>query len=233
MIFGKTVLALTPARGGSKGLPGKNIRPMCGKPLLAYSIEVARASQYIDHIVVSTDSDSIARVAEEYGANVSMRPAHLASDTALVADVIHDLVDRLDADFDYMVILEATSPLRTVALVDRCIDQIVSSGADSVATFSHADPPPTRLWKIDGDEVRTYLDNVNPWLPRQQQDEAYFMNGLVYAFDLRAFLDSGSNSVFFGKRAAVVTEGISVDIDTLNDFLLAEQIMRMKNENPG
>jgi len=112
MISGKSVLAITPARGGSKGLPGKNIKNFCGKPLLAYPIAIAQESKYIDRMLVSTDSDAIARVAEDYNAGVSIRPEHLATDTALVAEVIFDLVKRLDESYDYMVLLEATSPDR-------------------------------------------------------------------------------------------------------------------------
>ena len=231
MISGKSVLAITPARGGSKGLPGKNIKNFCGKPLLAYPIAIAQESKYIDRMLVSTDSDAIARVAEDYNAGVSIRPEHLATDTALVAEVIFDLVKRLDESYDYMVLLEATSPLRTVAHVDHCIEQIVALEVDSIATFSRADPPPTRLWKITDGIASTYLDDANPWLPRQQQEEAFHLNGLVYAFRIQSFLDSGSNSIFFGKRAAVVTEELSVDIDTLEDFRLAEYLMRVKHEH--
>jgi len=231
MISGKFILALTPARGGSKGLPGKNIKFFCGKPLLAYPIAIAQESKYIDRILVSTDSHEIAKVAEDFSASVSMRPDHLATDTALVADVIRDLIARLNEYFDYMVLLEATSPLRTVALVDHCIEQIVTKEADSIATFSRTDPPPARLWKIVNGMANTYLDDANPWLPRQQQDEAFHLNGLVYAFHIRSFLESGSNSIFFGERATVVTEEISVDIDTLEDFQLAEYLMRIKHEH--
>lgn len=230
MIEGKKVLALTPARGGSKGLPGKNIRPFCGKPLLAHSIDIAKQSKYIDKIIVSTDCEQISQVATEYGAKSVMRPAHLSTDTALVANAIQDLIDRLEEKFDYMVLLEATSPLRTVQLVDQCIEQIVNQKVDSIATFSHAEPPPTRLWNIENDLASPFLENANPWLPRQQQQDAYYLNGLVYAFCIPTWLKSDSKSIFFGKSAAVVTEQLSVDIDTLDDFELAEYLMRKKYE---
>ncbi len=230
MIAEKKILALTPARGGSKGLPGKNIRPFCGKPLLAYSINIARNSKYIDDVLVSTDCEQIASVAAQYSAKPVMRPPQLATDTALVANVIRDLIEHLEEKFDYLVLLEATSPLRSVELVDHCIEQIIHQKVDSIATFSHAEPPPTRLWKIENNLATPYLKNANPWLPRQQQEEAYFLNGLVYVFHIQSWLNSNSKSIFFGKSAAIVTEQQSVDIDTLDDFELAEYIMRTKYE---
>ena len=230
MIEGKKILALTPVRGGSKGLPSKNIRLFCDKPLLAHSIDVAQKSKYIDDIIISTDCENISEVALEYGAKVIMRPPQLATDTAMVADAIRDLISRLDETFEYMVLLEATSPLRTVELVDQCIEQIVSQKVDSIATFSHAEPPPTRLWNIENNLATPYLKDADPWLPRQQQLDAFFLNGLVYAFHIPTWIKSNSKSIFFGKSSAVVTEQLSVDIDTLEDFELAEYIMKAQYE---
>lgn len=231
MINNKKVLALTPARGGSKGLPGKNIKDLCGQPLLSYPIETAKASSYIDRIIVSTDCPDIAQVAYKYNADVSMRAQHLATDTALVSDTIRELLNTLDEKFDYLVLLEATAPLRTTAQVNKCIETIITEKADSVATFSKADPAPTRLWKLHGNTASTFLNNADPGLPRQQQKDAYYLNGLVYVFDIKSFLESETNIIFFGKNAAVITNGLYVDIDTLEDFTLAEHIMRTQNDN--
>jgi len=230
VIKGKKVLALIPARGGSKGLPGKNIRLFCGKPLLAHTIDLAKQSKYIDKIVVSTDCEKIARIATEYNAKPFTRPPHLSTDTALVADAIKDLMCRIEEKFDTLVLLEATSPLRTVELVDQCIEQITTQEIDSIATFSHADPPPTRLWNIEENVASPFLSEANPWLPRQQQQGAYFLNGLVYAFHITNWLKSESKSVFFGKTASVITEQLSVDIDTIEDFELAEYLYEKNNE---
>jgi CMP-N,N'-diacetyllegionaminic acid synthase len=230
MIAGKKILALTPARGGSKGLPKKNIRSLCGKPLIAHAIDIAKQSRYIDEAIISTDCEEIAQVASKYGTKVDARPPKFATDTALVADTIRDLIDRLDEQFDYMVLLEATSPLRTVELVDNCIEKIVSQKADSLATFSHAEPPPTRLWTIENNLASPFLKDADPWQPRQQQQDAYFLNGLVYVFHIPTWMKSNSKSIYFGKSTAVVTNQLSVDIDTLDDFELAEYLMRSKHE---
>ena len=228
MILEKKILALTPARSGSKGLPGKNIRPFCGKPLLSHSIEVAKKSKYIDDIIISTDSEDIAQIAQKYGAKSDLRPPQLATDTAIVGDVIRDLIDRLDEKFEYMVLLEATSPLRTVQLVDTCLERIISQKFDSIATFSLAEPPPTRLWNIKDNLASPYLKDADPWLPRQQQQDAFYLNGLVYAFHIPSWVKSNSKSIYFGKSSAVVTNQNSIDIDTLEDFELAEYIMKEK-----
>lgn len=231
MIDQKRILALTPARGGSKGLPGKNTRKLCGKPLLSYPIETAQASKYIDKIIVSTDCTDIAQIAKEYNATVSIRPPHLATDKALVADTIRELIRGMEEKFDYLVLLEATSPLRSSEHIDKCIETIIKHDADSVATFSLATPPPTRLWKINNNIASTFLAHADPGLPRQQQEDAYYLNGLVYVFNINSFLNSDTNIIFFGKSIAVVTNEICVDIDTLEDFQLAEYIMRAKNDN--
>lgn len=234
MIEDKKILALVPARGGSKGLPGKNIRKLCGKPLIAWPITVADESKYIDKTIVSTDSDAIADVARAYGAGVIVRPAELASDTAIVADVVRHalfVLDASDEHYDYIILLEATSPMRTVDMVDECIEKLARPEIDSVATFQLADPPPSRLWKIDGESVKPFMEGADPWLPRQQQTQAHKLNGMVYGFDVAVFRASTANTLFVGKGAAVVTDTVCVDIDTLEDFQLADMLLRKRHEN--
>ena len=231
MLDNRKVVAFIPARGGSKGLPGKNVRSLCGKPLIEHAIIVAKQSRHVDRVVVSTDCPDIASIGLACGAEIHQRPAALATDDALVADAIRHFLQRDEGGSDCLVLLEATSPLRTRHHVDGCIEQLVRDGLDSVATFSRAEPPPTRLWKIVDGAVETYVDNANPWLPRQQQDEAIFLNGLVYVVDTRAFLGSTRGVLFFGKSAAVMTEGVIVDIDTEEDFVLAGILMEKRNES--
>jgi CMP-N-acetylneuraminic acid synthetase len=230
MIERKKVIALTPARGGSKGLPGKNIKSFLGKPLLVHAVEIAVSSTLIDAVYVSTDCSKIAKIANEAGAEVSMRPLHLATDVALVAETVRELLINIDLSFDYMVLLEATSPHRSVELVEACLKELEKSGADSIATFSEADPPPKRLWKIVDKEASPYIADSDPWLPRQQHEPAYHLNGLVYAFNIRRFLEVQAKSIYFGKRIAIITKGKSIDIDTLEDFMLAEYMMGMKTK---
>eukprot|EP00831_Metopus_contortus_P066154 TRINITY_DN59033_c0_g1_i1.p3 TRINITY_DN59033_c0_g1~~TRINITY_DN59033_c0_g1_i1.p3 ORF type:complete len:201 (-),score=47.51 TRINITY_DN59033_c0_g1_i1:21-623(-) len=141
MIAGKRVLALVPARAGSKGLPGKNIKPFCGKPLLLWSVEHGLASSYVDSVVVSTDSREFAEIAKKGGAEVPfIRPEHLASDTAASIDVMLHTVDFLEARgdlYDILVLLEPTSPLRKPEDIDKALEVLCSHPhAESIVAIS-------------------------------------------------------------------------------------------------
>lgn len=223
-----STVAIIPARGGSKGLPGKNVRPLKGKPLIAWTVEAALASEHIDAVVVSTDSDEIGTVAERFGAEVQQRPESLATDTALVADAIEHVLRTLAAqgrEFDMAVLLQATSPSREPGLIDDCLQQLAASDADSIATFSQFDESPMRMWALHDGEAQPFIEGANPWLPRQQLPVAYHLNGQLYAFRTAPFLAlKEQRQVFFGKGIARVTAN-TADIDTLDDFNRAEQEM--------
>ena len=137
MYKNNSFLAIVPARGGSKGLPGKNIKELCGKPLVAWSIEAGLKSKYVDEVMVSTDDEKIAEISKKYGANAPfLRPSELASDTATTFDAVKHTIDyyknELKKEFDYIVLLEPTSPLREVCDIDRAIEILLESKADSI-----------------------------------------------------------------------------------------------------
>ena len=228
MIDGERVIAVIPARGGSKAVPHKNIVPLGGKPLIVWSIEVARSVEFIDRIIVSTDDEAIAAVAREHGAEVYRRPPYLATDTALVIDALRHLIETLRADGEagrVLVLLEPTCPFRSRADVIACIEQLVREGKDSVATFKPADLNPHRAWVITDGQPGFFIPGVNPWLPRQQLPEAYQLNGAVYCFRIDR-LAATEQGLLFGQAGAVVMPPErSVDINTLADFLMAETIL--------
>lgn len=229
MLKNNRVIAVIPARAGSKSIVNKNIKELAGKPLIGWSIEVAKASKYIDRVIVSTDGDLIGKVALDLGAEVYHRDEHLASDTALVKDCLVDLITRLVAEgesVDYIVLLEPTSPLRSIEDVNNTIEKLLYF--DSVATFSEAELNPHRAWKIIDDEVTTFIEGAVPWLPRQQQPEAYQLNGAVYAFKVKSLPNEGS-SILFGKIGSVIIpHERAVDIDNEIQFLLAEKLIEGK-----
>ena len=140
MIQGKRVLALIPARGGSKGIKDKNIRPVAGKPLIAYSIEAGKNCEYVDDVVITTDSERIKAVAEEHGAWVPfLRPDELASDTATTLDAVLHAVNTLKEmgkEYDILVILQPTSPLRDSADLSGALEKYMASGERSLASVS-------------------------------------------------------------------------------------------------
>ena len=231
MIRDQRVLAMVPARGGSKSVPDKNIRSVGGKPLIAWSIEMARLSTYVDRVIVSTDSAKISEVAVRYGAEVVGRPAHLATDSAIVVDAIRHLIQHVRAHgehVDILVLLEPTCPLRTSADIDSCLELLTDpkKRLDSVATFKHADLNPHRAWKIQDGYPTVFVEGAIPWKPRQQLPEAFQLNGAVYAFFCDR-LPSDSISLLFGAMGAVMMpDERSVDIDNALDFTIVEAVMQ-------
>lgn len=229
MINDKRIIAVIPARGGSKTVPGKNIKPLDGKPLIAWSIEVGRSIDEIDRVIVSTDDNMIRAVALEYGAEVYIRPPHLATDEALVIDALRDLIATLKEEgetAEVMVLLEPTCPLRTAEDVRDCLALMVRQGKDSVATFKKADLNPLRAWKVVDGTPTVFIAGAIPWLPRQKLPEAYQLNGAVYAFDINR-LQPDSPSLLVGNPGAVLMPADrSVDIDDELDFEIVEVIIR-------
>ena len=229
MIEGRRVVALTPARGGSKSVPYKNLHPLGGKPLLAWAIECARATPAVDRVIVSTDDARIAAAAAALGAEVYDRRPELASDSALVADVIRDLWRRLRAEGEtasILVLLEATSPLRSPALVTRCLERLVAERLDSIATFHEAEINPERTWRIEAGRPVPFIEGAVPWKPRQQLTPAFQLNAAVYAF-LPDALPPDSPGILFGQIGAeIVPPGSAIDIDTESDFVYANAILQ-------
>lgn len=229
MIDHQRVVAVIPARGGSKTVPGKNLRDLAGKPLIVWTLELAASIPEIDRVIVSTDSAEIALVAHEQGAETYLRPASLATDTALVLDAVLDLSLRLGEEGEsavYGLLLEPTSPFRRGADVQACLSRLHRDGLDSVATFKPADLNPHRAWRIQEGAPECFVEGSVPWLPRQQLPEAYQLSGEVYAFRLDR-LATSNHGLLFGRTGAVIVDGqASLDIDDERDFRLAELISR-------
>lgn len=227
------VVALIPARGGSKGVPGKNVKPLAGKPLVAWPIDVAHETDAIDRTIVSTDDEEIASVAREYGSEVFERPEQLATDDSLVIETVRHTVDQLKAENDgvsYLVMLEPTTPFRKPADIKACLDRLTDDEQpfDSVATFTDAEINPHRTWQIEDDRPSPFLPDGTPWQPRQALPDAYQLNGAVYAFAVDAVHKRGDTpSLLFGTAGAVVMPPErSLDIDTELDFAIAETLVR-------
>jgi CMP-N,N'-diacetyllegionaminic acid synthase len=232
MLSGKRVIAVVPARGGSKSVPGKNIRALAGKPLLAWSVEVARQVSEIDRIIVSTDDAQIASVGRAYGAEVYARPPHLATDEALVIDALKDLVQTLRAEGEtpeWVVLLEATCPLRTPDDVRDCLRLVAQGAYDSVATFKDAELNPHRAWRIIDGVPEVFIAGAVPWLPRQKLPKAYQLNGAVYVFRANLLAEE-AKSLLVGKLGAVLMpRDRSQDIDDSVDFTIVEALLKKSN----
>ncbi|MCX2982122.1 acylneuraminate cytidylyltransferase family protein [Halieaceae bacterium IMCC14734] len=226
----KTVLAIIPARGGSKGIPGKNIKQFAGKPLIVHSIETALNCGYVTRTVVSTDDDEIAAVAIAHGAQVIMRPSELAADTSLVIDAIKYTVRKVEEAgevVDIVTLLEPTSPFRRPEDLDKCLQILIEDEADSVATFTPSDVSPNRLWRVSDEVVEPYIDGAVPWLPRQKQPKAFELTGQIYALSKNILFEKeDAIALLLGRTSAVITpRETALDIDTELDFMIAEKIM--------
>jgi N-acylneuraminate cytidylyltransferase len=228
MLNGQTVVAVIPARGGSKSVPGKNIRLLKGKPLLAWSIDVARKVSEIDRIIVSTDDTQIASVGRAYGAEVYARPPHLATDEALVIDALKDLLQTLHTEGEtpeWVILLEPTCPLRRPEDVRDCLKLVAQGDYDSVATFKDAELNPHRAWRLIDGAPEVFIAGAVPWLPRQKLPKAYQLNGAVYVFRAELLAEE-AKSLLVGKLGAILMpRDRSQDIDDILDFKIVEALL--------
>jgi len=218
------VLGLIPARGGSKGVPRKNIRELAGIPLIAHSIQAARDATAIDSVVVSTDDEEIAEVAESHGARVPfLRPSELATDEAPTAPVITDALETLHEAgeaYDAFVLLQPTSPLRTATHINEAYSLYEESDADSlISVYPTYDTRWERTPK--GAKKLNYTDAAKR---RQDRDPEYVINGAIYVTDVEQFIDTEKTITGITKMYEM-PERESVDIDEPFDLWLAEQIL--------
>lgn len=227
MINGKRVLALIPARGGSKRLPRKNVLLLNGRPLIGWTILAAQESQYIDDLLVSTDNIEIADVASEYGAQVpEFRPKHLASDNASTASVLIYTLEKLAVNADILVLLQPTSPLRSAKHVDEAIELFIRKQAHSVVSVTHCEHSP--LWANTLPEDFSMGEFLQPQALNRSQDlgEYYRLNGALYVFDVKELKRQGE--ICYSERtfAYIMENRYSCDIDTEWDFEFAEFAMK-------
>jgi len=222
----KTYLAIIPARGGSKRLPNKNILELAGKPLIAYTIEAAKKSKYIDDIIVSSDSDNILNIAKDYNIKTIKRPDYLASNTAKTIDVIKHVIENIIGEYDYIVLLQPTSPLRNEKHIDEAIELLNAKEADAIVSVCEMDHSP--LWSntlpaslsMEG-FLREEVKNKRS----QDLDKYYRINGAIYICKTDKLLKK--NTLFLDKNifAYVMDRKSSIDIDDEIDFKLAEVLM--------
>ena len=225
MYTNKTFLAIIPARGGSKRLPRKNVLDLCGKPLIAYTIEAALKSKYIDKVIVSSDDEEILNISSNFGADIIKRPIDLANDTATTFDTIKHTIDNFEK-YDYIVLLQPTSPLRNEKHIDEAIQLLEEKNADSIISVCEMDHSP--LWSNtlpkDGNMSNFLKDEI---LNKRSQDlEKYYrLNGAIYICKTEKLLE---NKGFFLKEnifAYVMDRKSSVDIDEDIDFKMVETLI--------
>lgn len=226
------VLGIILARKGSKGLPGKNTMTLLGKPLIAWSIQAALDSRYITDVVVSTDSADIASIAQEYGAEVPfIRPDNLATDEATSADVIMHAIKSLHQDgrqYDYVTLLEPTSPIRSGTDIDEAISSLVSSGGSAIVSVCRASTVhPSFMFTLEmGNLMSPYGTRRSKGsIRRQDVDEVFYPDGNIYVSSTQTF-ESELSFYHEGTLGYEIPRWKSLEIDDELDFLLVEAVMR-------
>lgn len=226
MYKNKTFLAIIPARGGSKRLPRKNVLDLNGKPLIAYSIEAGLRSKYIDKVVVTSDDDEILSIAQKYGNTIIKRPDELASDTATSFNVIKHVIENTEK-YDYIVLLQPTSPLRAENHIDEAIELLETKDTDSVVSVCEMDHNP--LWSNtlpeDGNMNGFIRDEIKN--KRSQDLEKYYrLNGAIYICKIAKLLEERSFFLKDNIFAYTMDRESSVDIDEKLDFQFAELLIK-------
>jgi N-acylneuraminate cytidylyltransferase/CMP-N,N'-diacetyllegionaminic acid synthase len=227
----KKILVIIPARGGSKGLKDKNIKLLNNKPLIAWTIEAAKGSKYIDKVIVSTDNIKIAEIAKEYGAEVPfIRPDELSGDKASSIDVIlhamNYMNENLDYKADYIMLLQCTSPLRTTVHIDEAVEKFIASDAESLVSTTELEHPIFWCKKINDDgylESFIKYDDTKQYR-RQEFETLYRLNGAIYISKWQYVLN---NKRLISDYAVpyIMDKKSSIDIDNIDDFNLANYYM--------
>jgi CMP-N-acetylneuraminic acid synthetase len=227
----KRILAIIPARGGSKGIKDKNIVMVNNKPLIYYTLEAAKQSQYIDKIIISTDSLKIKEVVEQYGFKIdSLRPEYLATDTAKLIDtVLYTINKEKEAgnNYDYIILLQPTSPLRTSNNIDEAIKLVIDKNEISLVSLTIVDNHPLFIRTLDETGCVKRLLNIDSTVRRQDLKPYYYVNGALYINDI-TYLNEYS-SLNDNKLGYIMDKNNSIDVDDYEDIAYLNYLLHNKN----
>jgi len=228
MYMRSSILAIIPARGGSKGVPRKNIKSLSGLPLIAYTIEASLQSSFIDATVVSSEDEEILKISKEYGADTVIRPDSLASDMASSMPVITHVLESLSSvgsNFDTIMLLQPTSPLRDSIDIDKAVTLFFEHDADALISVAEPEIEVLKSFVVNEDGyLEGAVNNKYPFTRRQDLPKAYLSNGAIYMIKTELFLETKS---LWAKKTLpfVMRPEKSVNIDTFEDFKKAEDIL--------
>jgi len=233
------ILAIIPARSGSKGIPNKNILPLNGHPLIAYSIKAGLESKLINRVIVSTDSKLISQISKEYGAEIPfVRPSQYAQDNSPDLEVFEHALNWLKINEEYkpdiIVQIRPTSPVRNTEIIDNCIEKCIKSDCDSLRVVTESPLTPYKMWRID--EEKTYMEQFSylkgvsePYnQPRQKLPKIYWQIGFLDVIKVDTILNQKSMT---GSRILpyVVDKVFAIDIDDMDDFERASEVLLNSN----
>ena len=231
---GKKIIGLIIARGGSKGLPGKNLLPLGGQPLISWSVAAGKKSKYLDRLVLSSDDDQIIATANNCGCEVPfVRPTELATDDTSASAVVLHALGALKEQYDYLVLLQATSPFRTAKDIDTCIENCILRNAATLVTVCAVSKSPYWMYHVDQETHRIshFTEPLSDDGRRQNLPKVFGLNGAVYVVQVDQFKKSGT----FREPRTIAYEmpaERSVDIDRDIDYLLAEAIVKSSDITP-
>lgn len=230
MISNNNILAIIPARGGSKGVPRKNVKDLNGKPLIAYTIQEAKKSKYIDRIIVSTEDEEISLISKAFGAEVPyLRPEELAQDDSVAVDCVIHMLEWLKSNEkyipDYVCLLQCTSPLRTFEDIDGTIEKMMITCMDGAVSICEAEVNPYWTNVLNGDKLEYFLEEGKKISRRQDLPKVYRLNGAVYVINNEILLKEKTfetNNI----TGYVMSNEKSIDIDDDFDFNIAKMLFK-------
>lgn len=226
-------ISIIPARGGSKGVPRKNIKLFAGKPLIAHTIEEALKSKYLDTVIVSTEDQEVENISKEYGAKVVKRPNILAKDNSPTIDAIFHVLEFLkiqNEEQTVVVLLQPTSPLRNFQDIDNAINLFLTNECESVISVCESEHPPYWAYKIDHNYLNPILDSRYLKMRRQDLPKSYMPNGAIYVSAVK-FLQEYRNFNSSKTLPYIMPSIRSIDIDNILDFNFAEFLYNLYSKN--
>tara|TARA_B110000967_G_scaffold208664_1_gene261646 strand:+ start:2005 stop:2706 length:702 start_codon:yes stop_codon:yes gene_type:complete len=226
----KKILAIIPARAGSKGLQRKNVIDLAGKPLIAWSIEASLKSKYISKTLVSSDDNEILNISKKYGADTLKRPDEFATDISSSEQVISHALNAINETYDYVILLQPTSPLRDVDDIDNAFKTFFSTDAKELISTSAID---NKILKAFKEKTNGFIEGISnneyPFMRRQNLPKTFMSNGAIYIIKTDEFLKS--NSFFTDKTISYLMDDMkSLDIDTLNDLEKIKKYIEINNK---
>ena len=227
------ILAIIPARGGSKSIPRKNIRLLNGKPLIYYTICEAKKSKYLGRLIVSTEDSEIAETAKKYEAEVIERPVELAQDYAPASLVYQHVIKHLEGMENFypniIVALNPTSPCRLVGDIDKAVEMFLETDCDSVVSICETEHPPHWMYTLEGDRLKPIIEGSEKVTRRQDAPKTYRLNGAIYVIHRDVIMEQ-NRLMGSDARPFIMPLERSIDINTDFDFKLAElQIREMRH----
>ncbi|MFN0719107.1 cytidylyltransferase domain-containing protein [Vibrio cyclitrophicus] len=226
MLNGKRVIAIIPARGGSKRLPRKNILPLGGKPMIGWTIEAVQNSAYVDDIFISTDDQEIVDVVSQFGLTVpELRPEELSTDTATTQSVLFYTLEKYAKEADIVVLLQPTSPFRSAKHIDEALESLVEKSAFSVVSVTPCEHPPqwSNMLPSNGSMKGFIRSGAN--VRSQDLSDYYRLNGAIYVYDIKRLTIENTMEHKEDTFAYIMPNECSVDIDNKVDFNMAEFLL--------